>query len=184
MNEGLIPRRYAKALFKVAGERKAEKDIYMLMVTLVSSFRSNPDLTAVIDNPFQSTDDKLALLVTAAGSTNEQTLFVDFLQLLVNNRRLGMVEAIANAYIALYREANNIKVVHVTSAAKLTPEEEERLKTMIDRHMGGATMEYTSEVDPSLIGGFCVTVDNERLDASISNELKQLRLTLLSKQAI
>lgn len=184
MNEGLIPRRYAKALYKVAGEHKAEKEVYALMITLCDSFRTNPGLTEVIDNPFQSTGDKIGLLMTAAGAADRQTLYADFLQLLVNNSRLGMVEAIARAYISLYREANNIKVVHVTSAAKLSSEEEERLRAMIERHIGGAVMEYSSDIDPTLIGGFRVSVDNERLDASISNELKQLRLNLLSKQAI
>ena len=40
-------------------------------------------------------------------------------------------------------------------------------------------MEYVSRVDPDLIGGFTVSIDNERLDASVRNELKQLRLNLL-----
>ena len=43
-------------------------------------------------------------------------------------------------------------------------------------------MEYTYSTDPDLIGGFTVDIDNERLDASVKNELKQLRLKLL-KQA-
>ena len=42
-------------------------------------------------------------------------------------------------------------------------------------------MEYSSRVDRELIGGFVVNIGSERLDASISNELKQLRLNLLSK---
>lgn len=43
-------------------------------------------------------------------------------------------------------------------------------------------MEYSERVDPELIGGFVVNIDNERLDASVSNEFKQLRLKLLSNQ--
>ncbi len=42
-------------------------------------------------------------------------------------------------------------------------------------------MEYTFRVDPDLIGGFTVDIDNERLDASVKNELKQLRLRLLGQ---
>lgn len=41
-------------------------------------------------------------------------------------------------------------------------------------------MEYHHRVDPSLIGGFTVTINNEKLDASVADELKQLRLKLLS----
>ncbi len=40
-------------------------------------------------------------------------------------------------------------------------------------------MEYSSRVNPDLIGGFTVTIDNRKLDASVSNELKQLRVSLL-----
>ena len=40
-------------------------------------------------------------------------------------------------------------------------------------------MEYSSVVDPSIIGGFTVAIDNDKLDASIANELKQLKLNLL-----
>ena len=36
-------------------------------------------------------------------------------------------------------------------------------------------MEYSSAVDPQLIGGFVVNVDNERLDASVRQQLQQMR---------
>ena len=39
----------------------------------------------------------------------------------------------------------------------------------------------TFATDPDIIGGFTVDIDNERLDASVKNELKQLRLKLLSR---
>ncbi|WP_368075483.1 F0F1 ATP synthase subunit delta, partial [uncultured Muribaculum sp.] len=39
---------------------------------------------------------------------------------------------------------------------------------------------FSRTVDPELIGGFVININSERLDASISNELKQLRLKLLS----
>ena len=44
MNEGLIPRRYAKALYKVALEKGQTAEMYGLMSCLVASFRGNPDL--------------------------------------------------------------------------------------------------------------------------------------------
>ncbi|MDE7143946.1 MAG: F0F1 ATP synthase subunit delta, partial [Muribaculaceae bacterium] len=52
---------------------------------------------------------------------------------------------------------------------------------MMEKHLpDGATDEISLDVDSALIGGFTVAVDNERLDASVANELKQLRLKLLS----
>ncbi|MCM1110013.1 MAG: F0F1 ATP synthase subunit delta [Clostridium sp.] len=184
MNDGLIPRRYAKALYKVAAEKGKQKEIYGTMNNLIASFRSAPELTEVVRNPCQSNADKLMLLHTAAGSPEgSDPLFDDFLQLLIRNNRLEFVEAVANAFCALYREENNIRIVTLTTAAPLDKTRMDRLRGFITSHLDGATMEFRTSVDPSLTGGFIVTIDNERLDASISNELKQLRLKLLSKQS-
>lgn len=51
---------------------------------------------------------------------------------------------------------------------------------VVKRQLGGKTMEQTVRVDADLIGGFTVNVDGMVLDASIKNELKKLRLKLLS----
>ena len=40
-------------------------------------------------------------------------------------------------------------------------------------------MAYSSAVDPQLIGGFVVNVDNERLDASVRQQLQQMRQHLI-----
>ena len=85
------------------------------------------------------------------------------------------------AYVKLYREAQRIFKVAITSAAPLQPEELRRIKTLVERQLPeGATAEYVEAVAPELIGGFTVSIDNELLDASVANELKQLRLKLLS----
>jgi len=181
MNEGLIPRRYAKALYKLAGEKGKAKQIYGLMNNLGSSFASTPALQATVSNPFVSDADKEALLTTGAAATADDTLFADFLKLLAENRRIDMAGAIARAYSDLYRRENRIHAVTVTSAAPMAPEDEKRLKELILRHLDGGTMEYRSLVNPDLLGGFTVNIGNEKLDASIANELKQLRLNLLSK---
>lgn len=185
MNDGLIPRRYAKALLKLASEKGVARETYEQMCALTNSFREYPELKEVVENPFQSVADKKALLLTAAGRTAvSDALFSDFLTLLVENNRLGMIDMIALAYAAIYREENNIHVVKVTTAAELPAESLARLRALVEQHLGGADMEFSSAVDPSLIGGFTVAVDNERLDASVSNQLNELRLNLLSKQKV
>ncbi|MCC8070812.1 MAG: ATP synthase F1 subunit delta [Bacteroidales bacterium] len=184
MNDGLIPRRYAKALLETAQQQGADKDthIYDLTRRLIDSFASEPGLQDAVNNPFVTDADKELLLTTAAGADPKtDRLYADFLKLLAENHRLGMARDIAIAYAELYRQKHNIYQVTVTSAAPLAPDAAKRLKAMIEQHLKGAQMEYTSLVDPDLIGGLVVSVGNERLDASIANELKQLRLKLLSK---
>ena len=181
MNEGLIPRRYAKALYKFALEKGQDKPMYGLMQSIVGAFASEATLYEVMANPFVADDDKVKLLHTASGADDSHTCFADFLKLLVENKRISAIRSIALAYLAIYRKANNIYLVEVVSASKMDSVEESRLKKVIESHLNGGTMEYSSRIDENLIGGFVVTIDSERLDASVQNELKQLRLNLLRK---
>lgn len=185
MNEGLIPGRYAKALLETAAETHAEQGIYDVMHQLASSFAAEPSLMKVLENPFVDSADKTKLIETAAGVSADDKvtypLFSRFIGLLVSNNRIAMTRDIALAYMDLYRKAHNIYKVSVTSAAPMAPADENRLKSLIERHLNGAQMEYTSAVNPDLLGGFVVKINNEILDASIANELKHLRLNLLSK---
>lgn len=181
MNDGLIPRRYAKALLKFACEKGQDKALYALMKTLSTSFAEQPDLCRVINNPFVPAESKIQLLTTASGAKADGTCFDDFLKLLVRNNRIGMAREIALAYLSIYRKANNIFKVDITTASQFPADEMMRLKELIERHVDGATVEYHETVDPELIGGFTVNIDSERLDASVKNELKQLRLKLLSR---
>jgi F-type H+-transporting ATPase subunit delta len=180
MNEGLIPRRYAKALYEFATEKGDSESIYGIMTTLVKSFSAENALQSAMANPFVDNDDKVKLLMTAAGATQQDATFNDFVALLKNNARLDMARGIAMAYLDIYRKANNIYLVEVVTAAPLAADDEQRLKNIINSHLNGGTMEYASRIDSNLIGGFVIKIGSELLDASVSNELKQLRLKLLS----
>lgn len=181
MNDGLIPRRYAKALLKYATENGVAKQCYEMMKSVASSFDSNPELATVIGNPFVDGDTKKSLLRTAAGASDKDKVYNDFLTLLLENNRVDLIRHIALSYLDLYRKANNIYLVEITTASPLDKKEMDRLHNLIDEHVKGAKIEYREIVDPELIGGFVITIDSERLDASLKNELKQLRLKLLSK---
>ncbi len=180
MNQGLIPNRYAKALLEYAAENGKDKHVFTLMGNLAAAYESQPDLLKVMANPFVPAADKARLLTTASGATADDTVMQSFIHLLTENNRLDAARDIALAYMKLYRKAHGIRLVTVTSAAPMAKAEEERLKKLITAQLGGDTMDYKSVIDPDLIGGFVVNIDNEKLDASVANELKQLRLKLLN----
>lgn len=184
MDQGLIPRRYARALYKVALERHCDESLYTMMKTLRESFADNSSLQRVMENPYVAADEKISLLLTAAGvdktadKSSVDTLG-DFIKLLLRNRRIEFARGTAIAYIDIYRQAHDIHTVTVTSASPLDADASRRLLDIVKGHRPDGVFEYSEAVDPQLIGGFTVAVDNERLDASVLNELKQLRLQLV-----
>ena len=78
----------------------------------------------------------------------------------------------------MYRmKSNTIKVKGIV-ASKMSDEQIESFKTSLDETLGKKT-KLSIEVDPSLIGGIKLRVDNTFLDASIHNQLQTLRTELL-----
>lgn len=179
MNEGLIPRRYAKALFKVALDRHCDQRVYELMLTLAHSFDTMHELHTLVANPFVEQSKKDDIISTAAGASDADKTFADFLKLLAQNKRIDMINAIANAYVDVYRQAHNIRRVEVISAQQLDPATVGRIKSLVEQNLNGATMEFSSSTNPDIIGGFIVNIDNERLDASLSHKLEEMRRQLL-----
>lgn len=182
MDQGLIPRRYAKALLMLATDHRTDAAVYEAMQRLDAAFAAESDLQRSLTNPAVTDADKLKLVLTASGAEGPVAAEIEgFVTLLLRNRRLASLRQCALAYVRLYREANRIYSVAVTSAAPLLPEELQRIKTLVERQLpDGATADFTEAVAPELIGGFTVSIDNELLDASVANELKQLRFKLLS----
>lgn len=187
MDQGLIPRRYAKALYKFAVERGVADALYGVTGNVVKAFLEEPGLNKAMANPFINGSDKESLLRTAAG-LEQQTdkavveVFDDFILLLRRNNRIPQVRDIAVAYRDIYRRENHIYRVTVTSAAPMGSEEQARLEGLIAKHLpANAKTEYRCEVNSGLIGGFTVSIDNDRLDASVAGELDDLRRRLLSK---
>lgn len=180
MDNGLIPRRYAKALYKFAKEHGSTLAVYDEMKEVISAFEKNPELQKTLANPFVSNDDKAALLKAAAGAKVEND-YLGFIKMLLEMRRENFMYLIALAYRDLYRKENKISQVRITTAVALPDVEMQKLRSMVEKAFPGRKLEYADGINPDLIGGFVIDVDDARMDASISNEIEQLRLTLITK---
>lgn len=179
MDNGLIPRRYAKALYKFADAHGKTREVYDEMKDVIDSFIKNPGLQKVLSNPFVSREDKQNLLISAAGKKVEND-YLGFVKLILEQHREDYAYRMALAYRDIYRDINKISQVRITTAVSLGDSEMARIRQMIESAFPDRTLEYTYVVDPSVIGGFIVDVDDSRMDASLSNELEQLRLNLIN----
>ena len=178
MNEGLIPQRYAKALYKLAVERGNAEKVYLEMKTVAESFADNPDLQKVLSNPFVNREDKEKLLLTAAGDMVEDD-YRSFVKLILDRKRAEYARLMALAYCDIYRKENKIAQVRIITASRLDDTMMQKLRDIVTKAYPGMTLEFSYDIDPDLIGGFVIDVDGQRLNASISNEIEQLRLKLL-----
>ena len=68
MNEGLIPGRYAKALYKFACEQGESDAVYAQMKKLTASYDREPALRTAVENRFLPVADKEKVLMTASSA--------------------------------------------------------------------------------------------------------------------
>lgn len=179
MNDGLIPNRYAKALFKFSQEKGDTELVYNEMKRLDAAYDAEKGLKKAVNNPFLAVDDKLRLLCTATGCENEGTS-ARFMELVISNNRIDYLRPIALAFMKQYRELKGIAKVEVVTATALGDDEINAIVDVVREQLGNKTIELSKRVDNDLIGGFTVDVDSRVLDASVKSQLEKLRLKLLS----
>ena len=118
------------------------------------------------------------LLLTAVG-TGPSPLVKTFISLVLREDRENVMQFIANSYITLYRQQKNIIRGKLTTAVAVLPATEQRMRQMVERKTQG-TVEFESEVNPDIIGGFILEYDTYRMDASVRSKLNTI-LTQLRK---
>ena len=178
MDIGVISVRYARALLKSATDAKIEQQVYAEMQQIAKSYIEVPQLRSTIDNPMLSKDKKQALLLTAAGREPSDLMKV-FISLVLKEDRESVMQFIANSYVTLYRQQKNVIRGRLITAAAVSPETEQKMRQMVESKTNG-TVEFETEVNPDIIGGFILEYDSYRMDASVKAKLNSI-LTQLRK---
>lgn len=172
MDLGVISMRYARAFLKSAVQMKCEDKVYEDMTTIVRSYFDVPQLRKAIDNPMLCNDDKKNLLKTAAGK-NLTELTERFFNLILKEGRAKAMLFIATSYITLYRKQKNIIYGKLITAVPISSETEQKMKRMVQQKADG-TVEFLTEVDPNIIGGFILEYDTFRMDNSVQSQLRTI----------
>lgn len=172
MAVGVISVRYARALLKCAMELNLEDQVYQEMITLADQYNRVPELRSTIDNPMLDKDKKQALLQAACGK-NLSELTERFIQLVLHEGRENVMQMMATSYITLYRKQKNIISGRLITATTVTPEVKQKMKQMVQSKSQG-TVEFQTEVNPDIIGGFILEYDSYRMDASVQTKLDNI----------
>ncbi|MBQ7510922.1 MAG: F0F1 ATP synthase subunit delta [Prevotella sp.] len=177
MDIGVISVRYARALLKSATDNHLEDVVYAEMQCLAKCYIDIPQLRHTIDNPMLSKQSKESLLATALGGENVSPLSRSFVALVLKEDRENMIQFMANAYVTLYRQQKNIIRGRLITAVAVAPETEQKMKRMVEGNTQG-TVEFETEVNPDILGGFILEYDTFRMDASVKSRLNSILNTL------
>ena len=177
MDIGVISVRYARALLKSATDAKLEDGVYQQMQLLSKSYVEVPQLRQTIDNPMLSKEKKEFLLTTASGGAQILPLTKAFIALVLREDRENMIQFMANSYVTLYRKQKNVIRGKLTTAVAVTPDTELKMRRMVENRTQ-SVVEFETEVNPDIVGGFILEYDTYRMDASVKAKLNSILNTL------
>lgn len=172
MDIGVISVRYARALLKSSVETGIEDKVYQEMLTVARSFIAVPELKHTLDNPMLAREKKQQLLLASAG-TEVSDLTKNFFALVLKEGRENVMQFIANSFVTLYRQHKNIISGKLVTAALVSDAAEQRMKQMVMSKTNGE-VEFETEINPDIIGGFVLEYDTYRMDASVKARLNSI----------
>lgn len=177
MKGGAVARRYAKALIDLARRDGVVAEIGVQLQQHQGLLHANPQLQKVLDNPSVNTQAKIRLMTTILDRTQPLPLLRNFVLLLVDRDRLRQLAAITMHYEQMANAELHRIVAQVTSAVALTPQQRQALIQKI----AAATqrnVELETQVDPAILGGLVVRVNNVIVDGSIRGQLARMHKAL------
>ena len=144
---------------------------------LLALINDSPELGKAFTSPVLETDAKKKIIIEIFSNKVNSSL-LNFLKLLADRQRIGILTSILDRFLEIYRENSNIALATVTSAVELTDEQKGLITQKIVNIAGTEKLELVTKIDPSLIGGFVASVGSKVIDASLASQIRKLGLSL------
>ena len=166
-----LARPYAKAVFASALDTESVDEIKEELKTM-ALVSSTIEVKSLIEDPTLSNNEilnSLKALLDGSISKTSQSL----LNVLAENNRFNLLEAIFEIYkeiVAKYKEQKSVEVFVATEPSSDT---EETIKTrLVSTYGEGTNVEF--KIDPNIMGGLSIKVGDETLDLSVKGKVKKL----------
>lgn len=178
MNDSTITVRYAKALYQVGEESKKldklKDDIENLSLIIAES----NEFLQLLNSPIIKTSDKIKIFKELFAK-NYDALIQNFFELLAKNRREQYLPDMCRNFLQMYKANKGIKEAVITTPKALEKGHNEQILKLLAKKFK-LNIELTEKVNPDLIGGFKLRIDDQQIDASIATQLKKIQNELIN----
>lgn len=172
-------RRYAAALFSTAQKENTLATIETDLATVLDLMQKTPALSGLWESQVMPGGRKRDLISKVFEST-VAPLTLSFLRLLIDKRREEILAPVRDEFHRLSDVANHLLRVEATFAVQPTPAETQSLVQSLEKRTG-EHVELKVLVDPGILGGVVVRMNDNILDGSVRGTLERLREQLLQE---
>jgi F-type H+-transporting ATPase subunit delta len=182
MTHARIAHRYAKALFQAALDAGVEDDLSGDVEGLFAIVSESPRLRRFLLSPQVPIADKHTLVEKVLDG-RAQRLLVDLLHLLIDKKRIVFLVDIVEAFRDVYRKNKGVTAVKAITAVPLAEDQRRRLMGILKARTHN-TISLAEVVDPDILGGMILMVDDSVVDGSVRHQLEVLRRRLRETRVV
>ncbi len=164
-----IARPYARAAFDFAKEHNAVEQ-WLNMLMFIDGIVKNTDFQQILKSG------NSILITTVLTKVTENYLDkygLNFVKLLIENKRLEVAENILKEFIRLKNVDEKIMNVEVVSAEKLSKSDINKLLTYLKKKYQ-QSINLNNTIDPSILGGVIIKTETDVLDDSLKHRIESL----------
>lgn len=172
-------KKYARALFQLAEEQDQTTEILKEFQSFVNLLAAEAEIKSVLSIANTHQRDEW---VKRLFESRMSALFYHFLQLILKNRRQQLLPGILNAYQGLYDQRQQRVRAVVTTALPLSPQQLTELNSRLNRQLKAEIL-IENKIDRGILAGMIIRVDGKVYNASILDQIKQLRTYLVENPA-
>jgi F-type H+-transporting ATPase subunit delta len=174
-----LARRYASAIFSLAGESNAIDRVGNDLARIRDVLDGDAGIYTFFVAPIVDRKEK-ELALTAAFSQQVDDLALHALLLMVRKRREGLFAETVDEYRKLQLAARGEETIVLTSAKPLSADELAKTVARLQA-LYAKKFEVKQVVDPSVIGGVRILMGDRRVDGTVAGRLDTLARTLFAR---
>ena len=171
-----IASRYAEALFSLKRESNQLESSQKEIKELKKVFEENPGFIVVLSSSYKTIEEKIEIVDKTLVGVDEE--IKSLIKVAIQNHRAQYLIEIFDGFNSLVNEHRGVKEGLVYSTQKLTESQLNKLNKKISEVEHQPT-ELKNIIDPSLIGGVKVVINDHIYDGSIKHHLEDMRISLL-----
>ena len=178
MSQGVIARRYAKALINMAEESNDLENIGESFSNLAKVFKDSIELREVFSDTKIPSHVKQKLLKEVLIKIHAPELINRFSRFILFKRRIIILPDIERAFNYFLQEKLGRIEAKVTTPYELPKEDVGKLEKTISKY-SGKKASVSINIDPTIIGGIVTRIGSVVIDGSVNTQLNQIRKTII-----
>ena len=180
MDQSAITVRYAKAFFSLAKEKNALEPIKSDMNLVLSVCKNSIDFMLLLKSPVVKTSRKTELIKLIFEKKTDN-LTLNFLMLIIKNKREIHIPGICRNFLSLARKDQNIKSAVLTTATEISQNTINKVKELLAKELN-AQIELQTQISEVILGGMILRIDDKQYDASVATQLQRVKQSLLDSE--